>query len=88
MSVLLFVVLYFIETMETFLYFYGPIAFLFACNIMFIAHTFWIYRQIERNAAVLKNLGGGKAVNEGRTEATTALRAAEHKYRRRDYVAE
>ncbi|KAK3868173.1 hypothetical protein Pcinc_026416 [Petrolisthes cinctipes] len=87
---------WFYDTLETLVYFYGPIAFLFTCNIVFITHTFWIYRQIERNAKVLKNLGGEKASGEGsaeastthRTEASTTLRTAEHKYRRRDYVAD
>ncbi|KAK4303711.1 hypothetical protein Pmani_024302 [Petrolisthes manimaculis] len=79
---------WFPDTMEILVYFYGPIAFLFTCNIAFITHTFWIYRQIERNAKVLKNLGGEKTSGEGSTEASTPLRTVEHKYRRRDYVAD
>ncbi|KAK3872656.1 hypothetical protein Pcinc_022268 [Petrolisthes cinctipes] len=79
---------WFPDTMEILVYFYGPIAFLFTCNIAFITHTFWIYRQIERNVKVLKNLGGEKASGEGSTAASTPLRTAEHKYRRRDYVAD
>ncbi|KAK4297995.1 hypothetical protein Pmani_029618 [Petrolisthes manimaculis] len=119
---------WFYDTLATLVYFFGPIAFLFTCNIVFITHTFWIYRQIERNAKVLKNLGGEKTSSEGsaaasktlrteasktltteasktlrteasktltteasktlRTEASKTLRTAEHKYRRRDYVAD
>lgn len=70
---------------ELFLYFYGPIAFLFACNIVFIALTYWNYREIEDNSAVLRDISNGGPDNGSNTVARTTL---EHRHRRRDYITD
>lgn len=71
----------FFEDMLTFfLYFYGPIAFLFVCNIAFITHTFWMYRTFEQNSFVLKK---NSAENTASAKKTT-----EQTHRKRDAVSD
>ncbi|XP_042230320.1 probable G-protein coupled receptor Mth-like 1 isoform X2 [Homarus americanus] len=76
---------WFIDEMSRFLYFYGPIALLFIFNIIFIALTYWNYKVIEENSAVLRNLSKDESGNESATAMRTSM---EQTYRRRDYIAE
>ncbi|XP_045114085.1 probable G-protein coupled receptor Mth-like 1 isoform X2 [Portunus trituberculatus] len=66
---------FFEDRSRLFLYFYGPVAFLFALNIIFITHTSWTYRMIEKNVSVLK-------------KATSPSVSTEQIHRKRDYISE
>ncbi|XP_045114800.1 uncharacterized protein LOC123506620 isoform X2 [Portunus trituberculatus] len=66
---------FFEDPARLFLYFYGPIGFLFALNIGFITHTSWTYRQIEKNSSMLKKASSPRTPNE-------------QIHRRRDYISE
>ncbi|XP_063871137.1 probable G-protein coupled receptor Mth-like 1 isoform X2 [Scylla paramamosain] len=61
------------------LYFYGPIGFLFALNIVFIVHTYWTYRKFEKNCSVLKTIPGSTGEKRALTEKI---------HRKRDYVSD
>ncbi|XP_050694667.1 uncharacterized protein LOC126984708 isoform X4 [Eriocheir sinensis] len=71
---------FFDDKLSLFLYFYGPIAFLFVCNIAFITHTFWMYRTFEQNSFVLKK---NSAENTASAKKTT-----EQTHRKRDAVSD
>lgn len=74
---------WFIGDLELFLYFYGPIAFLFACNIFFIGHTYWNYKTFEANSAVLRNF----SIDKSGTNATVQT-SLDQVHRRRDYISD
>nr|XP_053653360.1 probable G-protein coupled receptor Mth-like 1 [Cherax quadricarinatus] len=71
--------------LELFLYFYGPITVLFACNIGFIGHTYWNFRKFDNNTAVLRNFTNDKPVGDAKTTARPSL---EHTHRRRNYISD
>lgn len=70
---------FFEDPPRLFLYFYGPIGFLFALNIIFITHTYWTYRKIEKNASVLKKAS---------PENNSARTPTEQIHRKRDYISD
>ncbi|KAK8393856.1 hypothetical protein O3P69_006881 [Scylla paramamosain] len=67
----------FFEDPGYYLYFYGPIGFLFVLNIAFLAHTYWTCTRIERYISELKTVGSERG-NEVPTE---------HIHRKRDYMS-
>lgn len=67
------------------LYFYGPIAFLCACNIAFNVHTYCTYRNIAKKFAVLRNL---TSEQPSQSSSTAAMTTFEHKRHRRDNDSE
>ncbi|KAK3868174.1 hypothetical protein Pcinc_026417 [Petrolisthes cinctipes] len=75
---------WFSGTMETLVFFYGPVTFLLASNIVFIVHTFWFYRRIVNNISTTQDLW----VNGPGSEANKAPRIAEQTNRKRDSVAD
>lgn len=76
---------WFPSDIEVFIYFYGPIAFLFTCNIIFNVHTIWNYRKIENNTTILKNITDSQS-GEGCDQARRNPLA--HRHHKRDHVSE
>lgn len=69
---------FFPDRTTLFLYFYGPIAFLFALNIAFIAHTYWIYRKFEKNTSIQKTP----------SPETACERSLEHSQCKEDFMSD
>ncbi|XP_069958613.1 probable G-protein coupled receptor Mth-like 11 isoform X2 [Cherax quadricarinatus] len=76
---------WFVGELERFLYFYGPITFLFICNTGFIGHTYWNFKKFDDNSAVLRKLNNDKPLGEAKTALRPSL---EHKQRRRNYISD
>ncbi|MPC17547.1 putative G-protein coupled receptor Mth-like 1 [Portunus trituberculatus] len=68
---------FFDDPTRLFLYFYGPIGFLFALNIAFIINTYWTCRKVENQITELK----------GNVSENTDEIPKEHIRRKRDYIS-